>query len=536
MSGTTGFLDARTRTGRYEIDRGARQPDVVLITFDMVPPEFFDPAVADAVGIARPRTPALDGLRRDGVFFANALCTSPLCGPSRAACLTGRHSYLTTNSERAHDGHAVRLRDGDPIFPAWLKAAGYWTRHVGKCHVGSASFVEVFSENDRAWDRWSPPWYDDVAYGRHLRSLGIDGFAFDRRIEGASASGRGAGNFYGGWVRARGGGPFPPEATYARYTAEEACEVLRAGADSGRPLYLQVDFFEPHQPFAVPTGLEERERELRERHRLPPSRDPGRPEPRVYALYRKNWGLADPSVVADYRIANQLQFEVLDSAVGRLLDALRAHGRYERSWIVLFADHGEMNGRGGLVDKGVYLNPVVIGTPLLVKPPRDADAARGLHALAGTCCDVPVSLLDVAPTVLAAAGLRPSSWLDGVDLADTARAGTRGEGKPILFEAWNHVVANPCIGTVFRSEADGRRWFYAYNACDPVKELYALEDRRRLVNLAMDEAHAALHREAIAALASRLDADERWVSFSSYLNLEYAEELGRDGDRQRFVR
>jgi len=534
MSGKTGFLDGRTRTGTYEREDGAGRPNVVLITVDMVPPEFHDPALAGSMGVPPLHTPAIDGLRRDGLAFRNAFSTSPLCGPSRAAYLTGRHSYITANNERAHDGHAVRLREEDSIFPAYLKAAGWWTRHVGKCHVGSRSFVEVFSENDRAWDRWCPPWYDDIEYGRYLSGLGIRGLEFRRRICGGSPSGRGEGNFYGGWVTDRGGGPFPPEATYARYTAETARAVLASGAAEGRPLYLQVDFFEPHQPFAVPTGLEGRERELRSRHVLP-AQEPAGPEPRVYSLYRKNWGLADRAVLTDYRIAHQLQFEVLDSAVGVLLSGLKALGLYEDSWIFLMADHGEMNGRTALIDKGAYLNPVVVGTPLIVKPPRGAAASRGLDALRGGTCGIPVTLLDVAPTILALAGIRPSAWMDGVDLSETVRAGARPEGRPILFEAWNHVVANPCIGTVFASGRDGSPWFYSYNACDPVKELYALGDRDRLVNRAMDKEARSLHHEAINLLAERLNADERWVSFASYMNLEYASEIGTGGDRQHFI-
>jgi arylsulfatase A-like enzyme len=531
MSETTDFLDRKTKAGPFARDGAAGRPNVVVISLDMVPREFYDPATADAVGIAAPHTPAIDRLRRDGVFFSNAFCTSPLCGPSRAAYLTGRHSYITTNNERAHDGHEVSLRDGDPIFPAYLKASGYLTRHVGKCHVGSRSFTDVFSENDRAWDRWSPPWYDDLEYRRHLEGLGIGGFEFSRRIEGASASGRGPGNSYGGWVQASGGGAFPPEATYARYTAATACSVVRSAAADGRPLYLQVDFFEPHQPFAVPTGLEEREQELRARHRLPPAGPPTGPEPRVYGLYRKNWGLGEPRTLADYRIAHELQFEVLDSAVGRLLAELDARGLYDSSWVFLLGDHGESNGRTGLIDKGVYLNPIVIGTPLVVKPPRGPDR------LAGSTCSVPVSLLDLAPTILGLAGIRPAAWLDGIDLLGTALSGARHEeNRPILFEAWSHVVANPCVGTVFTSALDGKGYFYSYNACDPVKELYGMDDRTTLANLAVDSSARELHREAISALARRLDADERWVSFSSYLNLEYAEQIGSGGDRQRFVR
>jgi arylsulfatase A-like enzyme len=45
--------------------------------------------------------PNLRGLFADSVFFTQAYCTSPLCAPARAALLTGRHTYLLANNERA---------------------------------------------------------------------------------------------------------------------------------------------------------------------------------------------------------------------------------------------------------------------------------------------------------------------------------------------------------------------------------------------------------------------------------------------------
>ena len=74
---------------------------------------------------------------QDGTFFSNAFCTVPLCSPSRASYLTGRYSYVQGNGERAPEGLETQLRADDIIFPEYLKAAGYITRQVGKCHVGA---------------------------------------------------------------------------------------------------------------------------------------------------------------------------------------------------------------------------------------------------------------------------------------------------------------------------------------------------------------------------------------------------------------
>ena len=96
-------------------------------------------------------------------------------------------------------------------------------------------------------------------------------------------------------------------------------------------------------------------------------------EPKVYDLYRKNWGLYDPQTVREYRLAHALQVEMVDRALVVFLDALRRRGLYDESLIVFTSDHGEMNGRRAMVDKGVYLYPDVLRVPLAVRcPPHRA--------------------------------------------------------------------------------------------------------------------------------------------------------------------
>jgi arylsulfatase A-like enzyme len=543
------YLDPRTLRGPFAV-RDAAQPNIILISTDMVPPEFV--SSRRAPGNAPMRTPALDRLRRDGTTFANAFCASPLCTPSRAAYLTGRMAYITTNSERAHDGHAIHLREHDPIFPEYLKSAGYHARHVGKCHVGGARFLEVFGENDSPWDRWGPPWYDDDGYIRFLADRGLGRYEFSRRIVGRDPAGldtaeRPGGNAYGGWLAPQGGRPFPQDATYPAYLVDRALAAIDARRDSGRPLYLQLDFFEPHQPFAIPGGrqTEDREREIRSATGLPDSwrrlaangfEAPWR-EPRVYRMYRANWGLTDERTALDYRVANQLQMEHVDAAIGRFLEGLAARGLYDASWVFFLADHGEMNGELALVDKGAYLRPQVIRAPLLVKPPRggaDGGAALGR----GATVEAPASLLDLAPTVLEAAGIESPEACDGMSLARLAELAAQGSDRPtdrpVLFDVWSHVVPNPAIGTVFRATGGGLHLF-SYNAADDIDELYALGGEREDTSVWGESAHSAVEDEAVQLMDRLLAADPRWVGYSHAFRLDYRKRLtGAGGDRQLF--
>jgi arylsulfatase A-like enzyme len=529
----TRYIDPLRGKGPFTVERDetACRAHTIFISVDMVPMEFHQPVT----GHVQPRTPTLDRLRADGVNFQNAFSTSPLCSPSRASYLTGRYSYITGNSERSHDGHEIHLRDEDTLWSEYLKADGSHMRHVGKSHVGTHKFIDVFSENDSPWNRWSPPWYDEDAYIQFLRSKGLGPLEFGYSLYGTTADGRGRGNFYGGYIADQQGRPFPKDATYPAFLVQKAVTALET-RQSDAPLYLQLDFFGPHQPFAIPGGMEERARELRESVEVPASykalfSDEGScrsAEPRIYSLYRKNWGLTDPEVVREYRIANILQYELIDECIGTLMQALEDHGMYDTSWIYFAADHGEMNGEMGLIDKGAYLNPRVLRVPLIVKAPAER---TGLWK-PGTNCITAVSLLDIAPTILGEAGITTAERLDGIPLTDSLSAAQRPAQKPIMCDIWNHVMPNPAVGTVFTTAA-GEQRFYTYNMTDPLDELYDLESGSELHNLLADGSEEVA--EAVGVMAGRLSQDPRWEAYSSYIQLEYDHILGARGDNQKFI-
>lgn len=526
------FLDPRKGHHPYE-KRNGKRPNIFVFTVDMVPPEFHrEPSPC----LNAMQLPALASLRADSVDCRNAFSVSPLCGPSRASLFTGRYPYIFVNEERAHDGMEVSLRPEDPIYPEYLKAVGYLVGHVGKSHIGTEAFMRTFGESCSPWNRWAPPIYDDPEYHQYLADLGVNGFLFQHRIEGLRMDRQTTGNFYGGWVQQETGEPFPIQATYPHYLVQRALSLLESlnhRAEPGHPLYLHVDLFAPHQPFMIPSGMADREAALRARTSLPEGylkalgndfQSLG-PEPHIYSLYRRNWGLYQPETAWDYQIANMLQMEVIDRALAVFLDRLKSLGLYEDSLVVFTADHGEMNLEGGLIDKGVYGHPKAARIPLIVKLPGSPAA--------GTSVAAEVSLIDLAPTFLNLAGVSPCARFDGEDLLPILQGGRAERDTPLIFEAGWHIAPNPAVA--IQAHTDRGYFRYVYNASSEVDELYDLADPAFRNRIADEEvADVRIHLRCL--LAEQFNSDPRWRCYRQCFELDRSDDLpSRGGDAQMFV-
>jgi arylsulfatase A-like enzyme len=504
---------------RYEPSRP--RPNIFLISADMVTPDHHHSSRSFHREMD---LPALRQLAEDSVTFTNAFCTSPLCAPARAALATGRYTYITANGERAHDGHETILRDDDVIFQEYLRSIGYATKHVGKGHLGTQKFMDAFGENDDPWDRWAPPTADDEAYLSYLRRMGVQPQRYAREIHGLQQDRKTTNFSLGGWIEQANGKPFPLEAQYSWHLAERAIEKVEAAIQSapGAPIYLQLDFFDPHQPFTLPDGFAAREKEIRRWMTMPASyaewngRDRAEGEPKVYDFYRKYWGLYSPGIVREYRIAHALQFEMVDRALGHFLNGLRKRGLYDDSVIIFTADHGEMNGRRALVDKGVYLHPEVLRVPLLIKMPR----AKGARTV-----DVAVSHLDVAPTLLSMVGVEPMARQDGIPLHDHLAGRPPADNRELLFECGWHVGVNFACATQ-ATRSDGRRLLYAYNMSSMHDELFDLA-HDDASNLRDDSAR----RDMIRKLGSMLERDGRWLGYWHSFRIDHYFDLPRMIDR-----
>jgi choline-sulfatase len=104
-----------------------------------------------------------------------------------------------------------------------------------------------------------------------------------------------------------------------------------------------------------------------------------------------------------------------DSAVGRLLSGLQSTGVYDRTLIVVVADHGEAFGEHGEQSHGLFLYDETLHVPLLMKAP-------GARAAAKRIVESRVGLVDIAPTMLQAAGVAVPKAMQGKSLAELIKA------------------------------------------------------------------------------------------------------------------
>lgn len=197
---------------------------------------------------------------------------------------------------------------------------------------------------------------------------------------------------------------------YERPATETLVRALAWLHAHGPHAFLFVHLIEPHGPYTPPAPY--RAAFARPAEGPPPDRVPG---------YQRIDGF---TTLAEYRGGYDGEIAAADAAVGQLVAALRTWGWYDAATILVTSDHGESFGEEGLwLAHGFGVHDAEAHVPLVLKPAG--------HRAPGAAIAAPVSVLDVYPTLLAAAGLDAATpGLAGVDLARTAASGVRAGAPP----------------------------------------------------------------------------------------------------------
>ncbi|MCH2170038.1 sulfatase [Myxococcota bacterium] len=152
------------------------------------------------------------------------------------------------------------------------------------------------------------------------------------------------------------------------------------------PFFVYLHLMEPHTPYLCP---ETAEPDCVARARMLTGK-----------LYRKNFGLDAEESALTRRLYAADVMEV-DRALSKMLDTLKDARVLDSTWIVLVSDHGEFLGEGGRYLHGTALSELMVHVPLLLSGPN-GQPREDLN---------PVSIIDVAPTLLQLAGVKPpESW------------------------------------------------------------------------------------------------------------------------------
>jgi arylsulfatase A-like enzyme len=468
------------------------KPHVVLITMDELHKEALSCCGARAI-----QTPNLDRLAASSLSFGRAHTASPLCLPSRATLATG----LWPHNHGAVSNHPPSaLRPELPNLYTCLRAAGYVTAHVGKCHYLPVPYGETRPDVTLPYE----------AFREYYLSLGIDHldlqddkqvsvWFYDDYSRELDAAGHLAAYRDAMWNRTwRKVFPFPGPAEWHpdAWVGRKAVAYLE-GCDGARPTFLWVSFSGPHYPFDPPAAYLERvdvdrvgvghsregefddDKKIHHRSFHGPGLIDGAGQAPERAC--KNFTEAYWRRLRQHYLANVAQ---LDDEVGRILHAVeRALG--QDVLIVFTCDHGEMMGNHRLWGKHACGYEDVMRVPMFVRLPGQA---------VGQVSDALVSLVDVMPTVLAVAGVEGPP-MDGRDLRTSVADG----GYPVVFSEANGFLA----------ATDGRHKYVHFSrGGKTLSELYDLEaDPHEFENRVHDPDHAPALADMRGAVVEHLLRD-----------------------------
>ncbi len=352
-----------------------RRPNILLLMADQLAAAWLPP-----YGHAVVQAPHIDALASDGVVFDSAYCPSPLCAPSRASLLTGRLPSRTG----VYD-NAAELRASEPTITHRLRAAGYDTCLSGKMHFAGPDQLHGFeqrltTDTYPADLDWTPDW----------RRPPAKRLPWYHSMESVLRPGVCAASM---------------QMDYDDEVAHRAVRKLRDLARDGRerPFFLCVSFTHPHDPWelrpALLGALRGRPRSTCPRSLRSRAQDA---DPHSVRL-RDMAGIDDVELTDEQlRRARHAYFAAIsyvDERIGEVVAALAESGLRDDTIVLFTTDHGELLGERGLWYKMAFFEPAA-RVPLIVSAPGRLAARRVAE---------PVSLLDVAPTLLDLCSLEPSS-------------------------------------------------------------------------------------------------------------------------------
>lgn len=350
-------------------------------------------------------TPNLDKLAKHSVRFTNAYSASPVCSPTRAAIMTGKHPARVNITDWIPGRPVSRAKDPKLLPPEDIhnlpleeitlaeafRQEGYRTFFAGKWHLG---------ETEEFWPEYQ---------GFDINMGGID-WGQPKRISGG-------GGYYSPYNNPRLENGPDGEYLTDRLT-NESIGFIDSSPDD--PFFLYLAFYTVHTPIMGCDKYDDLY--LKKSHQLP---DSGKMISRQEHSARTRINQSDPKYAAMVRS--------LDTNVGRLLDKLKETGHLDNTIIVFTSDNGGLTtnngptsvaplraGKGWCYEGGIRV-------PLMISYPGMSHA--------GKICKVQAISMDFYPTLLELAGFNPDpeQHRDGMSLVPFLEDPGNEEGRMLVW-------------------------------------------------------------------------------------------------------
>jgi len=391
-------------------------------------------------------TPHLDSIAASGAICDRFYAASPVCTPSRAAFFSGRYPQNTGADSNNHP-----LRDDIVTFAEVLRRHGYATGYVGKWHLDgnakpgwSPARKFGFEDNRYMFNRGHWKQLEDTSAGPAVKARSKnDAPTYD--VTGADAT-----SFTTDFLADKTAAFIQTHKDYA------FCFVTSIpdphGPNTVRPpydtMFASLPFRQPRSAFEPGTGLPS--------CAVPPAKPSFENMSRYFGMVK-----------------------CIDDSVGKILAALRAAGVARRTIVVFTADHGDMCGEHGRVNKGIPLEgsariPFLISYPGQIKPRTIVHEA--------------LANVDFKPTLLGLLGLPRDERDEGRDASALFRTGrapsdwrnvtfSRNSAGTWLMAAtsrYKFIVSNdsnPCLFDLDADPFEMRNIFSHPSSRETVREL-----------------------------------------------------------------
>jgi len=429
--------------------QAAERPNLVIIHVDEFNLDMLGCYGGKIVG-----TPNIDWLAEHGAKCTKFYATTPVCSPSRAAFVSGlypHHTRVTTND--------IPLYDHIVTFAAELTQAGYATGYAGKWHLdgpGKPQWAPErkfgFQDNRYMFNRGHWKKLEDTAEGPRVAAQNAKGEP-TYGVAGADET-----SFTTDWLTTK----------TLNFIAEHASQ----------PFCFMVSIPDPHGPNTVRAPYDTMYANVE----VPiPANMHKKPE------QIPNWGRPEKGVTeASLRKIMPPYYgmvKCIDDNVGRILAELRNRNLLEKTIIVFTADHGDLCGEHGRLNKGVPYEKSARIPFVIYYPPKIP---------AGTIVDEVLTCVDFKPTILSLMGVKETSPSHGRDTSALF------EGKSI--PGWHDVAIIRGTGP----------WLCAISG--DYKLVVSAVDRPWLFDLAKDpleldnQADKPEYREVVAKLGREIVA------------------------------
>ena len=393
------------------------------------------------------KTPNIDAIAARGTQFNRFHVASPVCMPNRASLMTGR--YPSVHGLR-HNGNY--LSKDTVTFADVLLEGGYNTASIGKSHL--QPFTNKAAESRVSDDMLGI--YDEARFsdGQNYSFEEPSNFETDtffayprpyygfETVDMVTGHGDSISGHYMQWLRAQGTDvealfdirnelphnytciqayrtPIPEALYYTSYIKNKAVAYLASRQGNTKPFFAFVSFPDPHHPFNPPGKYWDMYNPddfdvplvyADQTNPIPPlqfayteftvGRNPITPQTAYMTDKRK---------IQESMALTAGMITMIDDAVGEIIDQLKICDLYDNTVIIFTSDHGDYLGDFNLMLKGALPFNSITQVPFIWSDPVDRQA-RATNVLGST--------LDIAPTVIKRAGLKPYWGIQGIDITD----------------------------------------------------------------------------------------------------------------------